>query len=48
MNGSRGSGKGTLIANQEDIIKLDVDIGNDLIEVNVRRPQGFNVRDVGR
>ena len=46
--GSRGGGKGTLIANQEDIIKLDVDIGNDLIEVNVRRPQGFNVRDVGR
>jgi len=48
VNGSRGSGKGTLIANQEDIIKLDVDIGNDVIEVNVRRQQGFNVRDLGR
>ena len=50
VNGSRGGGKGTLIANQEDIIKLDVDIGNDVIEVNVRsqRPQGFNVRDIGR
>jgi len=48
VNGSRGSGKGTLIANQEDIIKLDVDIGNDVIEINVRRPQGFNVRDIGR
>ena len=48
VNGSRGGGKGTLIANQEDIIKLDVDIGNDVIEVNVRsqRPQGFNVRDI--
>ena len=50
VNGSRGGGKGTLIANQEEIIKLDVDIGNDVIEVNVRsqRPQGFNVRDIGR
>ena len=48
VNGSRDSGKGTLIANQEDIIKLDVDIGNDVIEVNIRRPESFNVRDIGR
>ena len=46
-NSSTEEGRGRLVANQDEIIKLEVDVGTDIIEVDLgSRPRGFNVRDI--